>query len=234
MSSFRGGVDILERLPGSTPLLDQGFQFRSAWWTRRVTDATVSGWLDELPEEPGGRAYRRITRGEMLSTADGTDGWQSRALLSGYVWGTGTMGFLVGRRARTFRDTNPADLQKQLETAVHALRTDGPAVAYSKMNRGGAAAIKHLGPAFFTKFLYIADASRVGCEDGALIMDRFVVKALNHLFGWSEPTYGWAPARYPEWLDIATTQAALAATELGRPVRRDEIEFAYFTYGKSL
>jgi len=234
MGALAGGQTILDLLTGSEGLLSQGFRFRPAWWTSRVDDVSVSGWLDGLPADPEGRGYHRITRGEMLATADGTDGWESRALLAGYVWGTGNLGFLVGRRARTFRDTDSADLQKRLAVAVDALRTDGPSAAYRELNRGGTASIKHLGPAFFTKFLYVADTAKVEQPDGALIMDQFVVKALNALHDWSEPTYGWAPARYPEWLDIATTEADLAAAELGRPVRRDEIEYAYFTHGKTL
>ncbi|PTU57873.1 hypothetical protein DBB34_01765 [Sphaerisporangium cinnabarinum] len=234
MGALAGGQTILDLLPGTERLLDQGFKFRPVWWTSCVGDTSVSGWLDGLVPDPDGRGYHRITRGEMLAVADGADGWESRALLAGYVWGTGHLGFLVGRRARVFRDTDFADLQKRLTVAVDALRTDGPSAAYRELNRGGTASIKHLGPAFFTKFLYIADPARVEQPDGALIMDRFVVKALNGLHDWSEPTYGWESFRYPEWLDVATEQAALATTELGRPVRRDEIEYAYFTYGKTL
>lgn len=227
-----GGLQILDRLPGENGLLGQGFKFRPAWWTSRV-DPAVSGWLSDLPEDAAGRGYRRITRGQLLAVADGSDGWESRALLAGYVWGTGHLAFLVGRRARTFRDTERADLQKRLESAAEALRTDDAFDAYRMLDRGPDS-IKHLGPAFFTKFLYAADVSQIEQADGALIMDQFVVKALNELHGWSEPTYGWSPARYPAWLDIATEQAACASLELGRPVRRDEIELAYFTYGKTL
>ncbi|MDO8150189.1 hypothetical protein [Isoptericola sp. b408] len=232
MSTLAGGQQIRDLLCGTEALLSQGFKFRPAWWTGRV-DPSVSGWLYELPDDPGGRGYRQIDRGRMIAVADGGPGWESRALLAGYVWGTGHLGFLVGRRARTFRDTAPADRQKRLESSVEALAGDGPTAAYRVLDRGPGS-IKHLGPAFFTKFLYVADASRVDQPDGALIMDQFVVKSLNALHGWSEPTYGWSPFRYPEWLAVATEQAAIASDELGRPVRRDEIELAYFRHGKSV
>ncbi|WP_402374556.1 8-oxoguanine DNA glycosylase OGG fold protein [Isoptericola rhizosphaerae] len=232
MAALAGGQQILDLLSGTEDLLGQDFKFRPNWWTGRV-DPSVSAWLHELPGDPGGRGYHRIDRGRMLATGDGSAGWESRALLAGYVWGTGHLAFLVGRRARTFRDTEPADLQKRLESSVEALAADGPTMAYRALHRGPGS-IKHLGPAFFTKFLYVADASRVDRPDGALIMDQFVVKSLNALHGWSEPTYGWSPSRYPEWLAVATEQAAIASDELGRHVRRDEIELAYFRHGKSV
>lgn len=234
MSAPAGGQAVLGLLLGTERMLDQGFRFRPPWWTSRVDDPSVSGWLDALPADPGGRGYHRITRGQMLSVADGTDGWEVRALLAAYVWGTGSSAFLVPRRARTFRDTPLPALHERLTTAVAVLRADGTEAAYRALSRGRPAAIKHLGPAFFTKLLYVADGAQVDRPGGALIMDRFVVQALNKLHGWSEPPSGWTAARYSAWLDVATEQAELAARELGRAVRRDEIEHAYFTYGTTL
>lgn len=179
-SVVAGDSEILRRLPGEQALLAQDFKFRVAWWSTWV-DQRTGFWLRDLPDDPGGRAYLRISRGRMLAVADGTPGWQYRALLP-----------------------------------------------------GGPCYVKYLGPAFFTKFLYIADSSCHTHPRGALIMDRFVVKTLTALHGWDEPTYGWGSHRYPHWLEIASEQAALAADELGRPVRRDEIELTYFRYSKTL
>lgn len=232
-SVVAGGSEILRRLPGEQALLAQDFKFRPEWWLTRVDQRTGS-WLRGLPEDADGRGYRRISRERMLAVADGTPGWQSRAMLAAYVWGTGASAFLVGRRARAFRDCSPEELEETLGAVVEVLHGDGPTAAYRSMVRGGPCYVKYFGPAFFTKFLYIADSSCDAHPRGALIMDRFVVKALNALHGWDEPTYGWGSHRYPHWLEIASEQAALAAQELERPVRTDEVELAYFRYGKTL
>ncbi len=85
-------------------VLEQGFAFRPAWWQRTYLPGAWSGWLDNLPQDPRGHRYQRIERGDLLRLARGgasPDG-QGMLLLACYVWGTGSSGFLVGRRARVF------------------------------------------------------------------------------------------------------------------------------------
>jgi DNA-binding HxlR family transcriptional regulator len=86
--------------------------------------------------------------------------------------------------------------------------------------------LKHLGPSFFTKFLYAADAE--GTRPGrALILDQFVAVALKDADGWDISRTGpWEPATYERWLDHAH---GIAAAEGVRP---DAVEMAYFNHGR--
>jgi len=98
--------------------------------------------------------------------------------------------------------------------------------SYESMLRGHPNNLKHLGPSFFTKFLYAADAE--GAQPGrALILDQFVAVALKDLDGWDISRTGpWEPATYERWLEHAHGFAA----EVG--VRPDAVEMAYFNHGR--
>lgn len=206
--------------PDEDQVLAQGFRFRPIWWTSRVP-REWGRFLNELPAEAG--EYRRITRRDVL-IAHGLP----QSLVAGYVWGTGTSAFLVGRRARVFRDNDRERIADRLQSAAAKLRNGNTVEAYESMLRGHPNNLKHLGPSFFTKFLYAADAkdSRPG---RALILDQFVAVALKDLDGWDISRTGpWGPTTYENWLDHAHR---LATAERVRP---DAVEMAYFKHGKSL
>ncbi|WP_278237005.1 hypothetical protein [Isoptericola sp. AK164] len=234
-TSLAGGQSLLDRLPGQEVLLGQDVRFRPRWWTPRVP---ASSWLEELPADPADPERRRLSRGRMLAAADGADDGESQALLASCAWSAGDRPLLASRSARALVETEPSELLSRLRLAAKHLGTARGAVdAYRAMQRGGAASVKHLGPASFTTYLYVADfGTRGGVRGGdALIMDRFVVRALNDLHGLSVPDGGpWSADLYARWLDIAADQAWLATVELGRSVRSDEIEYAYSEYGRVL
>lgn len=209
--------------PDDAEVLAHGFRFRPAWWVPRVRD----GWgefLDQLPDE--GRGYRTITRADLLDTAKCQG--LPQALLAGYVWGTGSWAFLVGRRARVFRD-NPADrIGDSVQAVAEMLRRGNTVDAYTAMLQGHTHHLKHLGPSFFTKFLYAADA-RDGQPGRALILDQFVAVALKATDGWDISRRGpWDTSTYAKWIDRAH---GIASAE---GVRADAVEMAYFTYGRKI
>lgn len=219
LSWTAGNVPSVE-FPDETTVLTHGFRFRPAWWTPRVS-AECGGFLTDLPALD--RGYHRIDRADLLSAP--TRGLP-QALLSGYVWGTGSSAFLVGRRARVFRDNDETQIADCLQLVSDQLRLGNTVDAYRSMLRGYPNNLKHLGPSFFTKFLYAADAedSRPG---RALILDQFVAVALKEIDGWDISRSGpWEPATYERWLDHAH---GIAATEGVRP---DAVEMAYFNHGQ--
>lgn len=201
-------------------VLRHGFRFRPAWWTQRVS----SDWGRFLTELPAlDRGYHSIDRADLLcAPIKGLP----QALLSGYVWGTGSSAFLVGRRARVFRDNEETQIADCLHSVRDQLRLGNTTDAYESMLRGHPNNLKHLGPSFFTKFLYAADA--VGTRPHrALILDQFVAVALNDLNGWTISRTGpWGPATYERWLEHAHGIATLAG------VRPDAVEMAYFNHGR--
>lgn len=214
-----GTVEPVE-FPAESAVESHGFRFRPAWWTPRVP-ADWGRFLTDLPALD--RGYHRIDRADLLSApARGLP----HALLSGYVWGTGSSAFLVGRRARVFRDNEATRIEDCLESTGEQLRSGKPIEAYESMLRGRANNLKHLGPSFFTKFLYAADAD--GTRPGrALILDQFVAVALKDLDRWDIPRMGpWEPATYERWLEHAHRIATVEG------VRPDAVEMAYFNHGR--
>ena len=160
--------------------------------------AECGSFLAELPALD--RGYHRINRADLLSAP--TRGLP-QALVSGYVWGTGSSAFLVGRRARVFRDNDETRIADCLQSVADQLRLGNTTDAYESMLRGHPNNLKHLGPSFFTKFLYAADAE--GTRPGrALILDQFVAVALKDIDGWDISRTGpWEPATYERWLEHA-------------------------------
>jgi hypothetical protein len=159
-------------------------------------------------------------------------------LLGGYVWGTGDLGFRVGRRAQVFTDrkTTAADVTAKLGAAAGEMRDRDPAAAYATLLRYQCNWLPHLGPSFFTKFLYFADADgRTGDVGRALILDRFVAIGLNHLEGWALDEAGpWPVAVYERWLAYAHQKAKEPDGSGSVPVRADAIEMAVFLLGRRL
>ena len=219
MSARCSSVQGVE-FPDEDGVLGHCFRFRPIWWTPRVP----SGWASYLNELPAlDRGYHRITRTDLLN-ADGLP----QALLAGYVWGTGSSAFLVGRPARVFRDNDAARIADCLQTVVEELRKGNTVEAYGSMLRGKPNNLKHLGPSFFTKFLYAADAA-CAHPGRALILDQFVAVALKDIDGWDISRTGpWEPNTYEDWL----AHAHRIASEEG--VRPDAVEMAYFNHGRGI
>ncbi|WP_395307532.1 hypothetical protein V4U86_19215 [Mycobacterium sp. AMU20-3851] len=206
--------------PDEATVLDHGFRFRPIWWTSRVP----IGWGDFLTQLPASeRGYHHITRADLLAAPEiGLP----QALLAGYVWGTGSSAFLVGRRARTFRDNDTARIDESLRLAKDSLQRGETIDAYQAVMRGYPGNLKHLGPSFYTKFLYAADSVN-GAPGRALILDQFVAVALNKIDGWDIGRTGpWSAQTYERWIDHANRIAA------ANNVRADAVEMAYFEYGK--
>ncbi|MGE2728982.1 hypothetical protein ACQI4F_05875 [Mycolicibacterium vaccae] len=210
------------QFPTEEQVLAHGFRFRPAWWTPRVPQ----GWgefVEQLPARD--RGYRIITRADLLDAA--TSHGLPQTLLAGYVWGTGDSAFLVGRRARVFRDNDPQRVVDALAAVAESLRAGDTVGAYASMLRGRPNYLKQLGPSFFTKFLYAAEA-RSGRPGRALILDQFVAVTLRTVDKWNIPRNGpWEPSTYERWLDHAH---ALATGD----IRADAVEMAYFKLGKEI
>ena len=223
------------RFPTADELLSHGFDFRPHWWQPRV-EPSWGQFLSNLPVAERADGYRHITRRDLLARAHGAvpDG-VGPLLLGCYVWGTGTSAWLVGRRARVFRDTSQRHLDDALSNAREILKARGPMEAYRALHDGGPNRIKHMRASFFTKFLYACDAPGNGDPGRALILDRFVAIALNDLHGWSLPERGgWSPATYGDWLNLAQQVADAESQRTGEACRVDAVEMAYFAHGKAL
>lgn len=131
------------------------------------------------------------------------------------AWGSGTRNRNNRTRIQSMAE-DPAGKVAVLREAATLCWTD-PEGAYALLHRGRRATIRGLGPAFFTKVLYVAGA---GAPDHpSLILDARVARALRAA-GWeSLPTGEWLSSDYKRYAELVERW-----TEEHQVARRDLVE----------
>lgn len=187
------------------------------WWTQTLT---AYGFADTLVSE----TIRRADIFDLAAAAPATPQAALTLLWNSLAWGSGDK--LRNNRARIVSIAADRDgAAAMLQQAAALSRTD-PQGAYHLLYPRNRTAIRNLGPAFFTKYLYFAgggDPSHPCC-----ILDENVALALQKTCGWkSLPLKGWLASAYQRY----ATLLSLWADEhsLGRP---DVIERWLFEEGK--
>ncbi|MEU5341966.1 MULTISPECIES: hypothetical protein [unclassified Streptomyces] len=216
-------------------------EYAPARWTG------IEPWPVGLPERSR-TGTARISRDQVVAATRGAaerSEW-SEALVASYVWGQGRTGYGPHRLREILAEPTVDDA---LATAGSVLRQEGAVAAY----RGLRGAVKGLGPAFFTKFLYFLDqghlldpATDAPAEPRALILDQRVARVMRAhatrvgadmalasapaVAAWIWSDSGWTSHRYGvylEWIHAATEQ--LASAGIGWPGSRpDLLELALF------
>ena len=162
------------------------FSWNVSPWREQMHDLPdVLSVLDALPA----RVDRQTTREIVLTEFDA--GRVIPAFVSAMIWGYGPTGFgplrtrwiLTGtgdRRAR-YAPVGP-QIGERLQEGALSVRQDGPLEAFHLMNNAGG--IKHLGAAYFTKWLYFVSALE-GPDDPAAapILDAKVTAWLREHAG---------------------------------------------------
>lgn len=167
------------------PAVQRPFTWSRLAWRNQMRDVSdVRDLLSALPAE----VDRGTTRQAVLRELD-----QQRvipAFVAAMVWGYGTTAYGPGRvrwvltghkgvqsyRAPVKRD----EVTKKLRDAVDIVRNDGAAKAYAYMYSDGR--LKHLGGAFFTKWLYFISAvDGVDAANAAPILDTRVTDWLREI-----------------------------------------------------
>ncbi|WP_233283122.1 hypothetical protein [Prescottella equi] len=208
-------------------VLKQGFGFDPDRWKRAIPD--VQSWPAELNECHVVGRWPTIDRLRVFAvsrrvSAELDQPWAATQLLTAALaWGVGTSALDVSRRAKVFADP---DLNIKLTRAIKVLRVEGPVSAYSALSRGGSLAIKHLGPSFFTKFLYFAGYDADSYMPKPVILDQHVARALNAYTTDAWSTAGpWSPQQYGTYLDLVADWASRWETS------QDSIERQLFRRG---
>jgi hypothetical protein len=199
--------------PRDEAVAAQSIAIRPAWWRAGIG-------ARGLPGEPP--AEESLTRAAVWCHADDVFTLLWHAL----SWGAGRYLRQNVKRLNAIR-TDVDGARALLTTAAELSRTS-PQAAYEVLRPGHRNAIGHLGPSFFTKFLYFA-----GGGDPAhpsLILDRRVATSLRDECGWeSLHRMGpWPPDTYARYCDLLHRWAKdhdRAADELERTLfsgpRRD-------------
>lgn len=188
---------------------------------------------------PKGDGWRRIDRSDLFRIA-ATPGREVDLLIACYAWGMGASTGSLNRYRRPLRVGREV-LAAKLSGARRTLDELGPVAAYRALVTGGPLKVAFLGPSFFTKLLYSLDHSSHR-NTRALILDQFVVAALNRLAELGVDTgqprrlgtkIEWPSAVYERWLDFAHEEAARASSPT-QTIHADAVEVALFRYGRRL
>jgi hypothetical protein len=115
----------------------------------------------------------------------------------------------------------------QLALVLNILRSEGAVAAYAYLHGDNGNIIKHLGPSFGTKFLYFCGYDSAEGEFKPLILDGYVVLALNRLSDLNLPTAGVTVSQYRQYLELADMWARIWCTS------PDVVERALFSIGKA-
>lgn len=180
-----------------------------------------------------------LSRQALFDLAARTDGSWIPLLAATYAWGQGTSGYGPARLRKILDSNDPTEIGLSLTDAVDALRSEGPAAGYRMLNRR----VRHLGPAFFTKFLYAAGEGLALDRPRPLILDQRVAASLRaltttlnrrndlppELSTWVWTNNGWSPHRYDQYVIFAHRLSShLHANVDGWPDRPDLVELALF------
>ncbi len=161
----------------SDPVPQRAFRWVPEGWNKACHERPeILDRLAQLPE----RVDRGTVREAVLS--DVGDGHVLSAFVSAMIWGFGDAGYgparvrwiLTGiRGSEAYGAPIRTDVEGLLGSAIDVVRSEGAIEGFRYMNNAGR--IKHLGSAFFTKWLYFTSATE-GPDDprAAAILDKQV------------------------------------------------------------
>jgi hypothetical protein len=182
----------LHRADPQKAIFEQSIPIDRTWWSRELTILDLQ--TDALASD-------KLSRGDVFALADGAASSPKTAealLWNTLAWGTGNKRRLIRKRLQAYVEDR-ARLSELLCKAAATSRTD-PEVAY-RLLRPKQNAIKYLGPAFFTKFLYFAGGG--SSDHPCCILDDRVAASLQSA-GWrSLPRRSdWWPSTYGRYMEL--------------------------------
>lgn len=194
------------------------------WWNNQ------KGSVPELPLQHSivdGRP--RLSRGEIFEFAEPIktvhDGSEAiRLLWHVLAWGTGPT--QRGNAQRIKGVLTDLESNKRLLAEAAIISREDPISAFKLFRPGDSNVISHLGPNFFTKYLYFAGAGHA--EHPSIIIDKRVRATLYEVSNKKDerfaPLSQYSASHYGHALETITSWANDASGKLGRPVAIDEVE----------
>jgi len=166
----------LAELLAAPPVPQRAFVWRRSAWLHAMHDLpNVQRVLEELPDAVDRNQVRQVVNTQL------ENGGVFQAFVSAMVWGYGDKGYgpirvrwvLTGVKAGARDAPVRQDVADRLKAAADTVRICGPVEGFRYLNNEGH--IKHLGGAFFTKWLYFVSAVRSADDpDAAPILDQQV------------------------------------------------------------
>lgn len=196
----------------------------AAWWNSALAQNGLPGGPVTGRTGPGGRTT--ISRGQLFALASDADLASDHDLLRllwhVLAWGSGFTLRHNHKRLKAIAGS-PSTAAAALRAAASHARTD-PESAYARLYRLTGDPIPHLGPAFFTKYLYFSGAGDPGHP--CVILDSRVAHTLHARCGWNSLRSGgnWPPRTYRRYCDLMARWSTEETARTGRDVAPDEIE----------
>ncbi|RLV47718.1 hypothetical protein D9V37_16350 [Nocardioides mangrovicus] len=209
-------------LPSQDKVDRQFVRISAAWWERHLVEHGFAPLTLTVRD-----GHRGLDRSDLFAIARDATHDPLPLLWAAIAWGAGSHRRLCLQRIRSVAE-DPARARRLLSEAASASTAD-PEGAYRALAPDSRPAIRYLGAAFFTKFLYFA-----GAGDQAhpcVILDSNVAFGLRSLGETGWPTSGWSASRYGE-LTTRLRQVAAHLDTAERPVRPDQVEYWLFQIGK--
>lgn len=215
---------LVEAVGASTraALVDQAITVAPAWWQAALSENGFTA--AEYVSSASTLMRRDLFR---LGERAGQSGEDARVLLWACLsWGTGRRHRHNRIRVRSVAAQRD-ELSERLRRAAELSRSE-PEAAYAEL-RPQANAVSHLGPPFFSKFLYFAGGGDP--DHPSLILDSLVAEALRCGCGWTSLTgrYVWPTTTYGRYCRLLTRWSQEVGEEVGRTVGADELELQLFS-----
>lgn len=215
----------------------------------------IGHWPAQMPTRPAGDATQvPQSRRDVTQVAQGcrVSGCWLELLVAVVVWGYKPADFGPSRLAKMLQcdchsQVSSEQRQQRLASAVSILDDYGPVAAYRALRDD--CRVPHLGPAFFSKFLYFADASinrKAGDRVAAIILDQTTAQrmisvsreylrasgphssAQHEAITWVWHRSNWSGHRYGIYCEWASRCAKYMAETHRWPQDADLIELALF------
>jgi len=189
-------------------------------------------WRKWLGEERVPAALQRrasLSRADLFELADqvrvGTLE-PCQLFVAAMMWGHGTRGY---GPARTAKMLAVADADRRIALAFRAANEprDGARASYAALADPGVARLPWLGPAFGTKFLYIAGYDQMDYGPKPLILDGLVGRWIKRQTDVGLLPWTWMRSTYGRYLDLMHQWAAELDWE------PDQVEHHIFTLARS-
>ena len=181
------------REPREVAVAAQSIDIRTEWWRHEI-------YSRGLPGDPPDAAS--LTRADVWSRSADV----YTLLWYALAWGAGRYLRQNVRRLVVIAE----DVQRCGELLTEAAERSGkdPEAAFAILRPVRTNAIKHLGPSFFTKFLYFAGGGNP--EHPSLILDRRVATSLRDECGWDsmDRVGPWPADTYRRYCDLLQRWAA--------------------------
>lgn len=218
------------KVPDRDAVAAQHVYVSASWWQSRLDERRLPGSPLRLQRDEAGEFLTRADVWDAAASGGGTDAEVLSLLWHALAWGAGRKAVRNEERRMDAVAADPARAADLLRQAAAAAVT-APERAYETLHAKPKGALKQLGPAFGTKFLYFA--GRGAAEHPSLILDKRVATALTHA-GWASlvPEGGWPVMTYGRYCALARRWAKELSEEAA-PVAPDQIEYALFSSKQS-